>query len=145
MTCAVLHADGICPGYPDYQLRLKGERVKFDSAVAVNLPVFRKESEKLKLGSSLIDSLGQEIRSLNQTIQISDSLYRISQLENKELSRAFMRKDSLADHYLKSYHDADKIAQAYLDKNKKTWIEDPKTWGVGGVVIGFILHSLINR
>lgn len=131
--------------HPGYRLILKGQPSPFDSAVAINLPIYRLESEKLKLGSELIDSLGQEIRSLYQTIQISDSLYRLSQIENRALSAAYLQKDSLATSYLNLYHDADKRAQEYLNNNKRTWIEDPKTWGVGGVVIGFIIHSFISR
>jgi hypothetical protein len=94
----------------------------------------------------LIDSLGQEIRSLIKTGNISDSLLLLSNAQISSLAGGYARKDSLLILTLKMYHDVDKQARDCIaDKQTVTIKEIITDWKTILLMLAvFILGSSIN-
>jgi hypothetical protein len=86
-----------------YKLLIKGERSPYDSAVAIELPTYRFETDKLQLGDQLIDSLVVEIDSLRGEARLAgiviDSQEHIIDIQVKTINRTDSTLDRIDENY----------------------------------------------
>jgi hypothetical protein len=125
-----------------YQKVTRGQTVKFDTAVAIRIDVYRLESQKMKIGRVLIDSLASAQRSLAREIELTDSLNALYIAENRALQKTLISKDSVNRLVYQNSLETQKIAIKCLENKPVKWGQDPKTWGLIGVVVASILFNL---
>lgn len=116
-----------------YDLAIKGDRVKYDSAVVVELGTYRKETRKLNQSDSLITRLRIEVRQ----IRIENDKIR-TVIDNNEkylliLEKAIERKDKLLEKTRSDCEDAIK------ELGKTKWYERKEIW----LGLGFLIGSII--
>lgn len=116
-----------------YTLVTKGDIIKYDSAVAVEISTYRNESAKLKIADSLINSLQYEIKLL----QIEVDTYEKVQINHSKtvgmLNSIIKNKQILLEKNIKEYQDL------LIKSSERKFYKRPEFWGV----IGFVLGALI--
>ena len=119
-----------------YKLLLKGERSPYDSAVAIELPTYRFETQKLQLGDQLIDSLLVEIDSLREEARLSEvvisSQERVIETQGKTISRTDSTLNRIDANYDK-LHEIATAPEPLLDR-VPSWLV-----AVIGLVIGLLI------
>lgn len=103
-----------------YRKLLLGEKSPFDTAVAVRIDRYRLETKKFKLFKQLEDSLSIEIKSLQNEVDLCDSIRTKSEDQISILQKANTRKDSV-NHVLNKNFDA------LFKQIEKPWYKKPET------------------
>lgn len=117
----------------------------FDTGVAIALPVYRLESQKMKIARLAIDSLGLAIRSFQSEAQLADKIIASLNAENKAIKTQLKEKDSVNLVLFNHAKDQGKIALDLAKHQPTPWLKDPKTWGLGGVVFICVLQTIFKK
>lgn len=128
-----------------YQPLLLGQASRFDSAVAISWPVYRRESQKLKFGSRLIDSLSLLARSQQREIELGDSIAISLKAENKALSTNLKESQATIKSIFANAQQSSQIAIDCEKNRPKRWGQDPKTWGLAGLALVGVLDIIFKR
>lgn len=115
----------------------RGQPCPMDTCVAVDLTQYRRESAFMKWQQLLIDGQGSEINSLRSEINVADSVYQNLMVECQILTRANHRKDSTITVVSNSLIKTHDVAVDAL--KPPGFFERPGTWGVIGLIVGFII------
>jgi hypothetical protein len=120
----------------------KGSRCPFDAAVAVNLPQYRVESDKIDLCDSLILELNSMMNNLEKQIAVFENkCLNLNEL-NTAYENELIRKTKLNTDLFIEYQ---KLSIAYA--KEKTWLKKNGKWFAfgAGVIVGIVgTHYIIN-
>lgn len=117
-----------------YDLALKGDKVKYDSAVVIEIKTYRQESLKLKTADSLINGFRQQLILKERE---NDKLTTIIENNDKYLlilKEANERKDKILEQTRK---DCD---NAINELSKTKWYNRKELWLAGGFIIASIIR-----
>ena len=126
----------------NYSLMTRGQRLPFDTAVAVNIVQYRAETMKFDLCDSLITALSHIVDNQNKQISILEG--RVSNLQefNSMFESEIARKALVNNNLLIEYN---RLSKAY-DK-ERTWFKRNGKWvyiGIGFAAGAVITHYIIN-
>lgn len=113
-----------------YEKLVRGQKVTFDTAVAIQINTYRAESRKLKVGSSLIDSLSLALKSSIETSAIQTKLVSSLSYSNLLKDSRLSQKDSVLAANQKSIDTYNNLV-VNLSNRKPTWedwVKDYRTW-----------------
>lgn len=120
-----------------YRLAIKGDLVPYDSAVIVNLPVYRQESVKFVLADSLISQQSLEISRLKVEISLISAKCDVLESNNEAYSEVLMRQSGLNAEMQSTLNDLS-LSMAKANRPKKLF-NHPGFYAVLSVVSIFLI------
>lgn len=132
LLCAALLLSALT-SEAQYQLARRGYVVQFDSAVVVNLPTYRAESQMIRLTDSLLLQYKQQVRTFDAIQQASDK--RITDLQ----ATIALQKTMLQDKEKVSQEISKGLQEIKAGLPKQRWFENPYLLGGVGVIVGVLI------
>lgn len=122
-----------------YTFLLKGHGSPYDSGVVIHLPTYRVETNKLRAGETLVDSLISEIKEIGREHDLLQENFNSQSFVIKTQERALIDKDKTISGLSLNYNALHAIAT-----EPKKWYEKPTFW-VGGFIVFELLQILISK
>lgn len=126
--------------FSQYKLLTRGQPSPYDSAVAVRLDQYRKETQKIDLGERLIDSLKAELAAMRIFVIHKDSLTFIDRATILQQARTIDRQQITIDDL---NFNIQRVAKLGVASTGKTILgklfRKPEFWFGAGLITGIII------
>lgn len=122
-----------------YKKLTLGQPVPFDTAVAIQIKTYRTESVYIETFKTYVDSLKKELDLMRLETTASNNALRAGQFTGVILQQSHARQDSLIERLSRDNSTFYKAATKPV-----MWYEKKENWGLGGILLGIIIHSLFR-
>lgn len=124
-----------------YKLLLRGEPSPFDTAVAIQVQTYRRETAKMAADDRLIKGLNRTVESYQKTIE---QVKRAREVDGRIIAEYEQQQKQDAAVKADLYVQVDQLLEQANKQRKPGFFEGPKFWGPLGVVLGVIIGVKVS-